>query len=81
MCIKKPGRKQKDPPTIHLVGGLSEYISEKPKLAKYGNPRNPIVTITIKEISIRNTLIDLGVAINVVTATSSAYPNHFGISR
>ena len=28
LCIKKPGRKQKDPPTVYLVGGLSEYISE-----------------------------------------------------
>jgi hypothetical protein len=69
-CIKNPGRKQKDPPTIHLVGGLSEYMSEKPKLAKYGNPGNLVVTITINEVSIENTLIDLGVAINVMTAAT-----------
>jgi hypothetical protein len=70
LCIKNPSRKKKDPPTIHLVGGLSEYISEQPKLAKYGNPGNPIVTITINEVSIGNTLIDLGSAINVMTATT-----------
>jgi hypothetical protein len=70
LCIKKPGRKQKDPPTIHLVGGLSEYISDQPKLANYGNPGNPIVTITINEVSIANTLIDLGAAINVMNATT-----------
>jgi hypothetical protein len=70
LCIKKPGRKQKNPPTLHLVGGLSEYILEKPKIAKYGNPGNPVVTITINEVSIGNTLIDLWVAINVMTSTT-----------
>jgi hypothetical protein len=53
-----------------LIGGLSEYISEHPKLAKYGNLRNLIVTITIKEVSIGNTLIYLGATINVMTATT-----------
>jgi hypothetical protein len=38
LCIKKPGRKQKDPPTIHLVGQLSDYISKSPKIVKYANP-------------------------------------------
>ena len=70
MCIKKPGRKKKDPPTVHLVGGLCEYISEQPKLTKYGNPGNTIVTITIKEVSNKNTLIDLGATINVMTTTT-----------
>jgi hypothetical protein len=70
LCIEKPGRKQKDPPIVHLVGGLSEYITENLKLAKYGNIGNPVVTIAIKEVSIGNTLIDLGVAINIITATT-----------
>jgi hypothetical protein len=70
LCIKKPCRKQKDPPSIHLVGGLFEYISEQPKLAKYGNPGNLVVTITINEVSIGNTLIDLGATINVMTTTT-----------
>jgi hypothetical protein len=70
LCIKKPGRKQKDPPTIHLIGELSEYISEQPKVEKYGNLGNPIVTITINEVSIGNTLIELGVAINVIITTT-----------
>jgi hypothetical protein len=38
LCIKNPGRKQKDPPTVHLVGELSEYISEQPRVTKYANP-------------------------------------------
>ena len=70
MCIKKLGRKQKYPPIIHLIGGLYEYISEQPKLAKYGDLGNLVMTITINEVSIGNTLIDLGVAINVMTATT-----------
>jgi hypothetical protein len=53
-----------------LVGGLSEYISEQPKLAKYGNPGNRVVTITINEVSIGNTLIDIGEIINAMTATT-----------
>jgi hypothetical protein len=53
-----------------LIGGLSEYISEQPKLAKYGNGENPVVTITINEVSIGNTLIYLGGTINVMTFTT-----------
>ena len=34
LCIKKPGRKQKDPPTVHLIGEISEYILEQPKVEK-----------------------------------------------
>jgi hypothetical protein len=70
LCIKNPGRKKKDPSTVQLIRGLSEYILKKPKLAKYGNPGNPVVTITINEVSIGNTLIDLGATINVMTATT-----------
>jgi hypothetical protein len=53
-----------------LIGELSEYISEQLKLAKYGNPGNPVVTININEVSSGNTLIDLGATINVMTATT-----------
>ena len=70
MCIKKPWRKQKDPPIVHLIGEFSEYISDQPKVTKYGNPGNPIVTITINEVSIGNNLIDLGETINVMTVTT-----------
>jgi hypothetical protein len=68
--MKKLGRRKKDPPTVNLVGGLSRYILEQPKLAKYGNLGNPVVTITINEVTIGNTLIDLGATINVMTATT-----------
>ena len=67
LCIKKPGRKQKDPPTIHLVGQSSNCISETPKIVKYANPGNPIVSVTINNVSIGNTLVDLGETINIMT--------------
>jgi hypothetical protein len=67
LCIKKPGRKQKDPPTIHLVGQSSNCISEAPKIVKYANPGNPIVLVTINNVSIGNTLVDLGATINIMT--------------
>jgi hypothetical protein len=67
LCIKKPSWKQKDPPTIHLVGQSSNCISEAPKIVKYANPRNPIVSVTINNVSIGNTLVDLGATINIMT--------------
>jgi hypothetical protein len=70
LCIKNPGRNKKDPPIVNLIGGLFEYISKQPKLAKYENPGNPVVTITINEVSVGNTLIDLGETINVMTTTT-----------
>ena len=66
LCLKKPGRKQKDPPTIHVISQLSNYISGQPLLPKFANPGNPVVTIFINEISIGNTLIDLGTTINIM---------------
>jgi hypothetical protein len=50
LCIKKPSRKQKYPPTIHLIGEFFEYISEQPRVTNYANPRNLIVTITINKV-------------------------------
>jgi hypothetical protein len=64
LCIKKLGRKKKEPPLIHVVGQLSELIYEMPY--KYNDPGNPVVTIEINGISLPNTLIDLGAAINVM---------------
>ena len=34
---------------------------------KYANPGNPIVSVTINNVSIGNTLVDLVVAINIMT--------------
>jgi len=67
LCIKKIGQKQKDPPTIHLVGQSSNCISEAPKIVKYANRRNPIVLVTINNVSIGNTLVNIGSSINIMT--------------
>jgi hypothetical protein len=70
LCIKNLGRKHKDLPIVHLIGEFSEYISEQPKVTKYGNTENPVVTITINEVSIGNTLIYLGESIDVMNVTT-----------
>jgi hypothetical protein len=64
LCIKKPGRKKKEPPLVQVVGQLSEFIYEIPY--KYNDPGNPVVTVEINGISLPNTLIDLGATINVI---------------
>ena len=38
----------------------------KPLVKKYGDTGNPIVTISINDVPIGNTLIDLGAAINIM---------------
>jgi hypothetical protein len=53
-----------------ITGQLSDYISETPKIVKYANPGNPIVSVTINDVSIGNTLVDLGAAINIMTSNT-----------
>ena len=48
LCLKNPGRKRKQPTKIQVVGQLVELITNKPRLLKYGNPGNPIVTAYIR---------------------------------
>ena len=67
LCVRKPGRKPRDPPTVHVLGKLSELIMGKIPLAKYDDPGNPIVTVQIEYTQILNILVDLGVAINIMT--------------
>lgn len=66
MCIKKPGRKPKDPATIHVMGKLSELMTAQPILTKYNDPRNPTIIVYIDDQPKTNTLINLGAATNVV---------------
>ena len=67
MCTRKLGRKPRDPPTVHVIGKLSELIMRKTLLAKYDDPRNPTVTVQIGSTQIPNVLVYLGAAINVMT--------------
>jgi hypothetical protein len=45
VCVKKPGRKSKDPPTVYVMGRLSKLLQGKTPLVKYGDPGNPTVTV------------------------------------
>ena len=67
LCIKLPGKKQKDPLTIHVIGEMFECMSGQSWIAKYTNPGAPIVTVIINNTAIENKLIDLGSAINMMT--------------
>ena len=67
LVVKKPGRIPKDPPTMHVVGKLSEIIMGRDPLAKYDDLGNPIVTIYIGQVQIPNVLTDLGASINIMT--------------
>ena len=70
ICLKKPGRKQKDPQAIHVVGQLFDHISDQPLLPKFANPENIILTVSINNVSIGNELIDLGGTINIMSMSN-----------
>lgn len=65
-CLKKPGRKKKDPQTVHVMGQLADIMLGKVAIPKYFDPCSPVVSIVINGNQIRNVLIDLGEAINVM---------------
>lgn len=70
LCLKKLGRKKKQPTKIQVVGQLAELISNRPRVIKYGNPRNPKITSYIKQILVPNTLVDQGATINIMIVTT-----------
>ena len=70
LCIKKLGRKRKQPSTIQVKGQATTLITNHFKTDKYANPENPIVTSYIKNIPIANTLIDQGASINIMTVNT-----------
>jgi hypothetical protein len=67
LCLKNPGRKKKDPPTVQVIGQLADLMLGNIFTTKYTDPKSPIVDVYINNIHISNTLIDLGVSINVMT--------------
>lgn len=66
-CLKNPGRKNKDPTTVHVVGQLVDIMLGKVTVPKYTDPGSLVVGVVINGIQIRNALIELGGAINVMT--------------
>jgi hypothetical protein len=67
ICIKKPGRKAKDPLTVHVMGDLAALMSGKVPPVKYGDPGHPTVTVQVGKTIVSRVLVDLGAAINIMT--------------
>lgn len=73
LCIKKTGKKKKDPTIIQVIGKLASLVSTKAIIEKYIDPSIPMVTILINNFLVPNRLIDLGAAINVMTMETMKY--------
>ena len=57
LCFENLGRKPKDPATIHVMGKLSELMIDQRLLAKYNDPRNPILIVYIDGVGSRKRYI------------------------
>jgi hypothetical protein len=71
ICVKKPGRKTKDPLIVHVMGDLYTLMSGKVPPIKYGDPDHPTVSVKIGKMIIPRVLVDLGVVINIMTLETS----------
>ena len=58
---------------------LASLMSTRFVTEKYANPRIPVVTTFINGHPIKNTLIDLGVAINVMTMDNLSHIRSFDL--
>eukprot|EP00253_Pinus_taeda_P004863 PITA_04863 len=67
ICIKKPGRKAKEPLTVHVMGELTALMTEKDPPVKYGDLGHPTVTVQVGKTFVSKVLVDLGAAINIMT--------------
>jgi hypothetical protein len=52
ICVKKPGRKIKDPLIVHVMGDLSALMSGKAPPVKYGDPGHPTISVQIGKMII-----------------------------
>jgi len=66
-CFRQPGRHKRDAPTFHVIGQLSDLMLGKIICLKYLDLGSHVVDVYINGTIIPHTLIDLGVAINVMT--------------
>jgi hypothetical protein len=67
ICLRNPGRKQKDPQTVHVIGKLSYLMMGGVLTTEYYNPGNPFINVKINNTIISNTLIDLEATVNIMT--------------
>jgi len=66
-CFRHPGRRKRDASTVNVIGQLSNLMLGQVICPKYLDPGSPVVDVHINDTIIPHTLIDLGVAINVMT--------------
>jgi hypothetical protein len=45
LCLRKPGRKKKDPQTINVMGKTSDLMMGVFLIAKYSDPDNLVVNV------------------------------------
>jgi hypothetical protein len=67
ICLRKLGRKQNDPQTIHIPRKISNLMMGGVLATKYSDLGSLVVNVHINNTHISNTLIDLGVTINIMT--------------
>ncbi len=65
-CMKRLGRKNIEPPTINIIGRLDDLLLDKVLHPRYVDSRSHVVDVRINKTPIPNTVIDLGVVINVM---------------
>lgn len=63
---QKATRKKKNPTIVHAMGQLVDIMLGK-VVPKYTDLGSPLVGVIINGIQVKNALIDLGAAINVMT--------------
>jgi len=71
ICIKKLGRKTKDPLTVHVMGDLAALMTGKTPPIKYGDPGHPTFTVQVGKTIVSRVLVDLGAAINIMTVETA----------
>eukprot|EP00253_Pinus_taeda_P027115 PITA_27115 len=67
ICVRKPGRKAKEPLTVHVMGELTALMTKKDPPVKYGDLGHPTVTVQVGKTFVSKVLVDLGATINIMT--------------
>eukprot|EP00253_Pinus_taeda_P017439 PITA_17439 len=67
ICVRKLGRKAKEPLRVHVMAELTAPMIEKDPPVKYGDPGHPTVIVQVGKTFVSKVLVDLGAAINIMT--------------
>ena len=79
LCNHKLGRQKKEPSTIQEGGKLASLMFTGFVTKKYVDPGIPMFTTSINGYAIKNTLIDLGATINVMTMETLLHMGSFNL--